>query len=774
MKQTGPGDDNPRRLFSTGGGTAIELLERTPQLEALDAWLREAATGSGRLVFVGGEAGVGKSTLIDRFCELARGRVRVLRGVCDALSTPRPLGPLFDIAASVGGELDRLLREDAPRDRVFRAALAELNNGSIPTVMVIEDIQWADQATIDLLRFLGRRLDLARALLLVTYRDDEGGPNHPVRVVLGDLATTATTRRLRLEPLSEAGIQALIALDARGNRFDPASLHRLTGGNPFFASEVLACDIASGAIPATIRDAVLARASRLSPDGREILDAAAVFDAPVPANVLIHVAGSTPAAVDACLAGGMLVAVDDRLVAFRNELARTAIYDAISPPRRHELHARVLALLQSTPDSGRDWSLLACHAEAAGDGAVVLYAAQEAARRAVSLRAHREAVAQYARALRFATDVPSEERAELLEALSYECYLTGAFAAAIQHRREALFIWRESGDRRREGDALRWISRFSWFAGRTGDAVAAAEDALAVLSSLPPGRELAMAMSNRAQLYMLEDENDRAIVWGQQAIALAKILGETEIHLHALTNVGNARMRLEHERGRMELEQSLAMARNADLEEHVARALNNLGCNTLHARELPQSADYFAEGIAYTTDHDLDSWRLEMLAWRGCLRMLEGDWAIAVEDATAVLESPNPAPVSRIPALTVRGLVRARLGAPDAAESLAEACALAELIGEIQRLRPVRVARAEAAWLAGDASSAVAELRAVLDMTLQRGSSWDIGEVLVWLARLDSPAPFDTIIRAAGAASPGVDRRLGGSCRRLGGARLPV
>jgi DNA-binding CsgD family transcriptional regulator/tetratricopeptide (TPR) repeat protein len=301
------------------------------------------------------------------------------------------------------------------------------------------------------------------------------------------------------------------------------------------------------------------------------------------------------------------------------------------------------------------------------------------------------------------------------------------------------------GDRRREGDALRWISRFSWFAGRTDDAVAAAEDALAVLSSLPPGRELAMAMSNRAQLYMHEDENDRAIVWGQQAIALARILGETEIHVHALTNVGNARMRLEHERGRVELEQSLAMAKSADLEEHVARALDNLGRNTLHARELSQSAAYFAEGVSYTTDHDLDSWRLEMLAWRGCLRMLQGDWALAGDDAAAVLESPNPSPVSRVPALTVRGLVCARLGAPDAAESLADAFALAESIGEIQRLRPVRVARAEAAWLAGDAARAVAELRAVLDLTLQRGSSWDIGEVLVWLARLDAPAPFDTL-----------------------------
>lgn len=703
----------------------------------LKDWLGDAIGGHGRLIFIGGEAGVGKTALVSRFCDLARGRARVLRGVCDALSTPRPLGPLLDIAASVGGELDRLLSTGASRDAVFRSALNELSNGLTPTVMVIEDVQWADQATIDLIRFLGRRIEPARAMLLLTYRDDETGPSHPIRVALGDLATTPTTRRLNLMPLSEDGIAAMIAQHSAQNRFEPAALHRLTGGNPFFASEVLAGEQESGAVPATIRDAVLARISRLPPEEREALDAAAVADNPFTASLLEEITGLALTALETALASGMLTVNGNRMISFRHELARTAIYDAIPPARRRDLHARVLAALQSMPAYDGAWSQLASHAELAGNGAVVLQTAPEAAKRAASLRAHREAAAQYARAHRFSSTLPARDRADLLESLAYECYLTGEFEDAIRHQREALAIWRAAGDTLREGEGLRWISRFSWFTGRTGDAVAAADEALAVLEPLPPGRELAMALSNRSQLYMLADENHLAILWGMRAIAFAKTLDEVEIHIHALTNVGNARMRLGNEQGRADLERSLAMAQAADLEEHVARALTNLSCNALHDRDLPLAERYFAAGIEYTTEHDLDSWRQDLRAWRACLRMLEGDWTAAAADAIAVLESPNPAPITSIPALTVLGLVRHRLGERDTGGMLDVALQLADETGEIQRLRPVRIARAEAAWLTGNNGIAAAEVRTIVDLTLQRASRWEIGEVLVWLRRID-------------------------------------
>ena len=196
----------------------MELLERTSFLHTLAEYAGEARQGDGRLVLVSGRVG-------HREDRAARGRsssstkgARWLWGACDGLLTPRPLGPLFDIGAQVGGELADLCRQGAPRDRLFAAFLAEIDSPGALTVAVIEDVHWADEATIDLLSFLGRRLGRMRALLLVTYRDDELGDDHPLRVVLGDLATQRATRRMRLPPLSEEAVRALVRAAGRGRR----------------------------------------------------------------------------------------------------------------------------------------------------------------------------------------------------------------------------------------------------------------------------------------------------------------------------------------------------------------------------------------------------------------------------------------------------------------------------------------------------------------------------------------------------------------------------
>jgi DNA-binding CsgD family transcriptional regulator len=287
----------------------------------------------------------------------------------------------------------------------------------------------------------------------------------------------------------------------------------------------------------------------------------------------------------------------------------------------------------------------------------------------------------------------------------------------------------------REGDAQRWLSRFAWFAGRNDEAVAAADTALTILEALPPGRELAMARSNRAQLHMLGGDSAAAVAWGERAIALAHALHETEILAHALNNVGSARLRVEDERGWAELERSLALARAAGLDEHVARAYANLSWFAVHSHALPRAEGSLADGIAYTTDHDLDSWRQYLLSIRSHLRLLQGDWTAASEDAAAVLAAANATPVTRIEALVPRGLVRARRGDPGVWDALDAALALAEPTGELQRLGPVRLARAEAAWSSGAHERARAEAEAVLELTLDVGTPWDVGELAIWLRR---------------------------------------
>jgi len=151
----------------------MELLERESFLTELRSLVRRSAAGEGRLVLLGGEAGVGKTSLVRQLSAQADGSLRVLIGACDALSTPRPLGPIEDIVSDVGGDLARLLREGARREEIFRAVLDELNRTAPPTLLVIEDVHWADESTLDLLRFLGRRIGTARGTVLATYRDDE-------------------------------------------------------------------------------------------------------------------------------------------------------------------------------------------------------------------------------------------------------------------------------------------------------------------------------------------------------------------------------------------------------------------------------------------------------------------------------------------------------------------------------------------------------------------------------------------------------------------------
>ena len=243
----------PARRGRPGGRmTGMPLLEREAQLAALASYAGEARKAQGRLVLVAGEAGVGKSALVE---QLQRNLPSAswYWGACDGLFTPRPLGPLFDIAAKLGGELLDLCRADAPREELFSALLRQVSEPDVLRVVVVEDIHWADEATIDLLRFLGRRIRDATVLLIVTYRDDGLAAGDPLQVALGDLATQRSVRRVSLGPLSAGAVQVM----AGGSEREAASLRELTGGNPFYLSQVIAAGMDE--IPASARDAVLAR-----------------------------------------------------------------------------------------------------------------------------------------------------------------------------------------------------------------------------------------------------------------------------------------------------------------------------------------------------------------------------------------------------------------------------------------------------------------------------------------------------------------------------------
>jgi DNA-binding CsgD family transcriptional regulator len=730
----------------------MALLERESELDGLDRWLADVSSGSGCVVLVSGEAGIGKTSLLQHFCHRQDRSIRNLWGGCEALFTPHPLAPLYDIARQIGGDFPRFVASADRRELVFHLTIDHLANCPAPTIVVFEDIHWADEATLDFIKFLGRRLQRLGIMLIISYRNDELGAGHPLYSVIGDLPPSAL-HRLELAPLTPAAVAILAEAAGRSAK----NLHAITGGNPFFVTEALAVPghdfigaevtepdlaepdlLAAGrcpdAVPTTIRDAVMARMVRLSAPARALANLVALIPGKAERWLLDEITGSTADTIEECLAVGM-VAQEDGSLAFRHELARRATGEYLPLRQRQALHASILQALLSPAGSEIPATRLVHHADLAGDSAAVLRFAPLAAEQAILLGAHRQAAAHYRTALRHAASLPADGRAWLFERLSYECYLTDQIVEGIAARDSALNLWCSLDNRLRVGDNQRWLSRLSWFNGQKNAAEQYATAAIDTLSVLTPGRELAMAYSNNAQLHMLADDVERAVLWGEKAIALATSLDDPEVLCHALNNVGAAKAFKLDINGRADLERSLQLALDGGFEEHAARAFTNLSSTAVRRRDFAAATRYLAAGIAYCEEHDLNAWMRYMMAHRAVTSLALGDWQDAAEEAQAIIRQPRVAPISKIPALVVLGLVRARRGDPDVETPLDEAKALACPTSEIQRIGPVVAARAEAAWLAGNLPAMADDIGAGYNLAHQQSDPWIASELAFWLQR---------------------------------------
>jgi DNA-binding CsgD family transcriptional regulator/tetratricopeptide (TPR) repeat protein len=669
-------------------------------------------------------------------------RVVVRRGSADNIPTAAPFGALIDALPALSEAVEA--GAGSNRQLLFRRIRAML--ATEPSLLILEDLHWADEATLDMVRFIGRRMADLPLIFAVTYRDDEVMPRHPLAIVMGELAGRADITRMSLSPLTTAGVRQLVA--AAGASVDADELHRRTGGNAFYATEILAT--AGDALPATVRDAVLARTANLSSTAQHVLAAAAVLGRPVELDLLVAVSQQPPAAVDECVEHGVFVA-DGTRVMFRHDLARLAIEESIPPAARSALHARVFGILAAA-DSADDRTL-AHHAAASGDWPAVVEHAPRAAERAARLGAHRQAVEQYRTALR-SPQLPKALRARLCEALSYECYVTDQVEEALVARQQAMELFELAGDTERVGAAQRWLSRFSWFLGRNDDAERYASRAIETLEPFGDGHELAMAYSNMAQLRALSHDADDAVEWGGRALDLAHRLDDREVRTHALNNVGTAmRMLGKAADGRQMLTRSLDIALADDAHEHAARAYTNLGFSAAASREFASAEHDLRAGIAYCEERDLDSWSGYMSASLATVMTEQGRYDEAAELADRILAHPNLAPISRIPAAVTRGRI-ATLRGEDGSALLDDALRTAAATGESQRLVPVAAARAEAAWLTGQTDAIEAAVRIAWDVAVAHPDPWELGELSWWLTRAGVAAaspitvaePFDLML----------------------------
>jgi predicted ATPase len=278
------------------------LIERSMPLAQLQRWLQALAEpgAGGRCLLLQGEAGIGKTSLLRAARAAAPARLDWLVGWCEPLLSPTPLGPLLDMLDGLPPALASMVSRGQRVQEVMPELLAWLRALHRPLVLVVDDAQWADHASLDLLRFLGRRIEGLPLGLVLSYRDEELPPGHPLRAVVGGLPPAATLR-LSLARLSPRGVEQAARAVGRPAR----GLHKLTQGNPFYLAELLAAPAES--LPASVRDAVLARAYRLSPAARRLLEAASVSPAPLERATLAALGDPVGEALLECLAGGLLV-----------------------------------------------------------------------------------------------------------------------------------------------------------------------------------------------------------------------------------------------------------------------------------------------------------------------------------------------------------------------------------------------------------------------------------------------------------------------------------
>ena len=708
--------DLPRNGVTSPAGV---LVEREHELSGLAAAAREAVAGEGSVVLVSGEPGVGKSALADAVRAMAPQQARLLVGCCDDLATPRALGPFRDLFGPG-------LRAARDRDEVFDVLRAELGR---PAVLVIEDVHWADEATVDALSFLVRRVASLPVLLMLTYRT--AGPL--LQRLLGQVAGAPRVRRFELAPLSAAAVERLVAPSG----LDPREVYAVTGGNPFFVTEILAAGHLDR-VPPTVTDAVLARLHQLDDHSQAALAQLAVVPSTVEQWLLDALLPDGVAAVVAAERHGLLTVTPAR-TGFRHELIRRTVADALPVARRVQLNRHVLAALVAR--GGADLARVVHHAAEAGDiGAIVRYgpSAAEAASRAGS---HREAAAHLRLVLQQRELLGPAQQADLLGRYAIEGSIIGDMDSAVRSQQEAVELRRGLGDVRALGADLVWLSRICWQAGIPELAYGSADEAAALLESAGDDRLLARALSHQSGLRAIVYRTEESLVLGERAAGLARAAGDLEILAHALTSVGTAQADL----GLAEAWTTLAEAREVALASGSVSDFCRFTCNVAEflvwELRLGEAMDCVTTAIDMADRAEHLRYLYRMHANRATIAVETGDWDLATADAELVAGVRPPAnPPTRCPALIALGRVRVRRGLPGGEAVLAEAWDLAQRTGELQNIGPVAAARAEAAWLCGgEIESAVLE---PLHAEARRLGAWALAaELAHWLRMAGRPVP---------------------------------
>lgn len=729
------------------------LLERDHILDELDELARETLAGRGRVVFLVGEAGIGKTSVLRAAAARLEPRLRMLWAACEDLSAAEALTLLRDLPVIEADALDRA-NDSGSRLALFNEAIARLRD--VPTALLIEDLHWADDGSIDFVRYLGRRIADQPLLLIISSRNEDQAARVRLSRAANDLPP-ASRRRFDLARLSSAAVGKLAA--AHG--LIGSAIHGVTDGNPLLVSEILAN---GGRRSSSIDDLVVGRADRLDESARDFLNYCSIIPRRVSLDQ-VEAHGAPNSAVTACMESGLLLSDGDGF-AFRHEITRRAVEDALSPLKRKQLHSRELERLEAT---GASAARRLHHAISANDPDIIRTLAPIVARHASALGAHREAASAWGALLKLDADDVDPDHCHQY---AYELHVTADTAGAIEWQERVLAFHRAAGDALRQGDALRFLSRLHYVNGDRALADAAGEAAVRLLEPHPETPELALAYANLAHLAMLADQPRETALWSEKAIPIAERLGRDDILSTLYNNYGTGLQYSDLARGLDLLDQSIALGMASGSQEHVARAYTNKGWSLMQCRRHEEALAVQEEGILYCRERDLDPWRDYMLGSKALSLLDVGRWGEARETAEPVVLDQNNSYLMRNPAVRALALLGVRCGDPDTEgliEELREHMARGR---EAPRFTSLALIVAEHCWTNGlDSSTARALLDEAQGLLAPGGSPWDAAALWFWRRKLGDAQSPSTNIPAAFACLARDD--VAGAARAFSDLTLP-
>jgi DNA-binding SARP family transcriptional activator/tetratricopeptide (TPR) repeat protein len=672
------------------------LLERDDELASLSRLSRSVLrTGRGGVVLVTGEAGSGKSALTRAFLDRVDQEVVVAIGGCDDLLAPRSLGPFRDMAGTLPGLAAALSGTAQPED-VFPGLLNVF--AAAPTVVVVEDVHWADDATLDAVRYLSRRIAGAPMVLLLTFREDDIHATHPLRRILGGLSGSST-RRIDLDPLSVEAVRRLAGVDAA----EAAEIHRVTRGNPFFVTEVL--EAGGDGVPATVRDAVLARVARLPAAARRLAEHIAVVPTRTERWLAEALAGDQPDAVIHIERSGVISGGPEH-VSFRHELARRAIETSLTVGELVQANREVLdVLLRRGPVEP---SRVVHHAVRALRTDVLLEYGPIAAADAERAGAHRQAAETLRAVLAHDDRLDQITRASLLTRRAYSLYVVNDYQAALPCAEAAVSMAERSNDAVVLAEALIVLSRIAFFARGPQTARPAAARAVEILQNLGDDARLAAALielarthSNLATVGVVAQPDPAVVNHAARALALADRLGRDDLRAQALWYRGSGRLALDDQAGTDDIERAIALAEaETRLEVRVRGYVNAAG--SAHRAGRPHEAErYAAAGLRLAADGEFAAGEYRLRLTSAAVSASQGDWDRAIAELLRLVTGPGQPGVMGLLARSLLARLLARRGDPSAHDVLDEAIRDPMSSHDSYVAGPLAVALVEMAWLTG-------------------------------------------------------------------------